>query len=619
MCGIAGRVGLKNSDPAILKSMIQALAHRGPDDTGFYFDEGVEFAMSRLAIIGVLNGKQPVENEDQTIQVICNGEIYNYRQLRMELIGRGHKFKTESDVEVIAHLFEDHDTEFVHKLRGMFAIAIWDKKTRRLVLVRDRLGKKPIVYRIRSGGGIEFASETKALLKSDVPKEPDFAAIDSALALGYPLAPLTGFKGIKSLRPAHMLVWQGGTYQESRYWSLNDIKPEQWSFEESVKRVEGELETATKLRLISERPIGALLSGGIDSSLVTAMMAKISPSPVETFSVGFSESKFDESSHARKVAAHLKTNHHEIIVKPDPNVIISHIANIADSPFADSSLIPTLIVSELAKQHVTVALSGDGGDEAFGGYLRYKILPIMEMVNPAFKFAGPIRTVMQKLSQATENRLLDRLANNLKYYRSSEERYFALMSWLQPQERESIWNARKYSISTDPSVETQFRNIWQSCSASDLSAKAMRVDSLSYLPGDLNYKVDMASMANSLEIRSPLMDQRIYEIAAQIPTKFHIHHGESKYLLKHILYKHVPKELVDRPKMGFGIPRAQWLRSELNLLMKDLLLGDRYRSRGWFDSKYTEELIEKHEGGFDTDRILWPLMMIELWAQTWLD
>ena len=619
MCGIAGRIGVDAKSPLIIEAMIGVMDHRGPDDVGFYFSSGVQLAMSRLAIIGVMNGKQPLTNESGTIHVVCNGEIYNYQNLRLTLAKLGHELLTDSDVEVISHLYEEYGLDFVHHLRGMFSIALWDSEKTRLVLVRDRLGKKPLLYMHTELGGIQFASEMKALLCAVVKKEPDFSAIDATLALGYPLSPATGFKDIYSLMPANILVWQEGKISIKEYWNLADQVPIDCSFQEATDLLESTLTTATELRLISERPIGALLSGGIDSSLVTALMAKISNTRIKTFSVGFSEREFNESHHARRVAEHLGTDHHELIVKPDPQVLLDRVSKIADIPFADSSIIPTFLVSELAKRDVTVALSGDGGDEAFGGYLRYRAMPLIGFVNPLLKLVSPIHGVLQAAGESSKSEGIQRIARNLQYYPTNGERYFSFMSWLTPSQRQSLWNPDISYNFTSPPIESQFRTLWDSSQSENLSLTCMHMDSKTYLPGDLNYKVDMASMANSLEIRSPLMDQKVYELAAQLPIRFHIKGQESKRLLKNLLSRYVPSEITERPKMGFGIPRASWLRNELNPLMRELLLGEKHRSRAWFNVNETQKWIAQHEAGRNVDQILWPLMMIELWAQNWLD
>jgi asparagine synthase (glutamine-hydrolysing) len=619
VCGIAGRVRMGLTSTLVIEAMVRAMEHRGPDETGFYNSNDVQLAMARLAIIGISNGQQPLTNESESVYVVCNGEIYNYRELRVLLQGLGHALRTDSDVEVISHLYEEYGLNFVDYLRGMFSVALWDSEKSRLVLAKDRLGKKPLLYSHLPSGGIQFASEMKALLCALEKREPDISAIDSTLALGYPLAPSTGFKGIYSLPPAHILVWESGQVSIKEYWSLLSEGSNSCSFEEAADLVDATLTKATELRLISERPIGALLSGGSDSSLVTALMSKISDTKVKTFSVGFSENKFDESNHARLVAAHLGTDHHEIIVKPDPELIVSQVSRIADMPFADSSIIPTFLVSQLAKHEVTVALSGDGGDESFGGYLRYRAMPLLSTVNPVLRFAAPIRSGFEFLGEKGDSNLLRRIGRNLRYYPAHSERYFGLMSWLSIDDRDQIWKPEILSELSQHGVESQFRSLWDKSISASLSGTAMRMDTRSYLPGDLNFKVDMASMANSLEIRSPLMDHHVYELASSFPISFHIKGRSSKRLLKEVLSRYVPRELTDRPKMGFGIPRASWLRNELNPLMKDLLLDKSIGSRGWFDSAAIGRYVSQHENGRDTDQILWPLMMIELWARTWLD
>jgi len=619
MCGIAGVIGENHQDSSMVHKMIQSLEHRGPDEQGFWLDNNVQLGMSRLAIIGIKDGQQPLANEDGTINVVCNGEIYNYLELKGDLERLGHTFKSHSDVEVIAHLYEEFGIDFITRLRGMFSIAVWDINNQKLILARDRLGKKPLYFTQSENGAIRFASEIKALRTTIEKPKVDFDAINTMLTLGYPLAPQTGFLGISMVPPATIAVWQAGVITSQVYWKLPKRKPTLISFDDAVDQLDVVLRDAVKLRMISERPIGAFLSGGVDSTLITAIMADLSPTKVSTFSIGFDQAEYDESKFASKIASYLGTEHRTEIAKPDPNFLFERIGQILDVPFADSSIIPTFLVSRMASDYVTVAMSGDGGDEAFGGYLRYRALPVLHRLNPALGLAGRLTNLVKNSSFTRKDSVSQRLSNALTKFPSPFLRYASLMTWIFENQSKAIWTREFAEKISGQNYLSKFEEIWNKVDASNLSDRAMRFDTQTYLPGDLNYKVDMSSMANSLEVRSPLMDQKVYEFAATLPISYHINMRENKILLKALLKRYVPAELTDRPKKGFGIPRAHWLRTELRLAMSELLLSEQTLERGWFEKATVEELVNIHLAGYDTDQILWPLMMVESWARNWLD
>lgn len=619
MCGIAGRTGVGVGFLEPLKAMTDSIIHRGPDEEGFYVAPGIELGSRRLAIIDVAEGQQPISIADGKIRVVFNGEIYNFQELRKRLIQGGHKLKTNSDTEVIAWLYLLEGIEFVHHLRGMFAIALWDARERKLVLVRDRLGKKPLLYRQRNDGGIDFASEARALLKVGAPREPDLVALDFVMTFGYAPPPMTGFSSIKAIPPGHLLTWMENKVVQEQYWKLDSSKKTIFQIPDAISQTKEILEESVKLRLISERPIGVLLSGGVDSTLVAAYAAKNLSSKLNTFSIGFEDPQFDESSYASQVAKRLGTEHHQLIVKPDPELLVRTMAKTLDRPFADSSILPTFMVSEFARSQVVVALGGDGGDEAFGGYSRYQLVDRMQSLNPFLRVARPLSPVLQRLALQTGDQRLVRLASGLRTYRSTRERYMAFVSLIHQQERQALWSTSALPNSTSLDPATWFKGIWEGAHAREKLDRPLTVDIETYLPEDLNFKTDIASMANSLELRSPFQDHKLIEFSGRISEEIRFNQGQSKYILRQIAKEFVPASVVDRKKMGFGIPRARWMRNELRPLVSEVLLGSSATERGWFKRNEVSREIDLHNRGLDRDRILWPLFAIELWAQNWLD
>lgn len=619
MCGIAGRTGVGVGFLEPLKAMTDSIIHRGPDEEGFYVAPGIELGSRRLAIIDVAEGQQPISIADGKIKVVFNGEIYNFQELRKRLIQGGHKLKTNSDTEVIAWLYLLEGIEFVHHLRGMFAIALWDAQERKLVLVRDRLGKKPLLYRQRNDGGIDFASEARALLKVGAPREPDLVALDFVMTFGYAPPPMTGFSSIKAIPPGHLLTWMENKLLQEQYWKLDSSKKTIFQIPDAISQTKEILEESVKLRLISERPIGVLLSGGIDSTLVASYAAKNLSSKLNTFSIGFEDPQFDESRYASQVAKRLGTEHHQLIVKPDPELLVRTMAKTLDRPFADSSILPTFMVSEFARSQVVVALGGDGGDEAFGGYSRYQLVDRMQSLNPFLRVARPLSPILQRLALQTGDQRLVRLVSGLRTYKSTRERYMAFVSLIHQQERQALWStsALPNPASLDPA--TWFKGIWEGAHAREKLDRPLTVDIETYLPEDLNFKTDIASMANSLELRSPFQDHKLIEFSGKISEEIRFHQGQSKYILRQIAKEFVPASVVDRKKMGFGIPRARWMRNELRPLVAEVLLGPSATERGWYKRDEVSREIDLHNGGLDRDRILWPLFAIELWAQNWLD
>lgn len=547
---------------------------------------------------------------------VCNGEIYNYRDLAAVLISKGVLLRSSSDVEVIPHLYQWYGLDFVHRLRGMFAIALWDARKQRLILVRDRVGKKPLVY-AREGERLLFASEARALLASGWRAPVDLQSLDHVLGFGCLPSHTGAWQGLESLPPGHLGIWQDGNFRTERYWNWHpgDHLPAQGL----GQRLESALEDAVKIRLVSERPLGAFLSGGIDSTLVTALMARHHAGPVKTFSIGFEDSAFDESPYARAVAEFLGTDHTDLIVKPDPVAMLDMLANAYDQPFADSSAIPTLLLSELASRDVVVALSGDGGDEGFGGYVRYEAAELLQRMNPLWsatsKFARPLGEIANRVGQ----RRLGRLARHMTPEPNLGVRYRGLLEYQPLDVRNMVWTQDALAQIRPAATDESFQAIWDSYSC-DSSLDHMRaMDMATYLPNDLLVKVDIASMAHSLEVRSPFLDQEVLALAARIPGDLLIRRRTTKWILRQLAYKLVPRELVDRPKAGFGIPQAAWLRGPLREASRDLLLDNTARQRGWFNQEVVKGFLDEHDAGINRDLYLWPMLMIENWARRWVD
>jgi asparagine synthase (glutamine-hydrolysing) len=619
MCGIAGRIGPHAGRLDSIKKMTDSLFHRGPDDEGFFVLPNVELGARRLAIIDIEGGHQPIVTVDGKVAVALNGEIYNFAKLRVELLSRGCPLKTQGDTEVLAYLYQLDGIDFVQKLRGMFAISIWDSTSQSLILIRDRLGEKPLLYSQKANGGIDFASEAKALLRMGAAKEADLCALDFVLTFGYAPPPMTGFTSIAALPPAHFLIWNSGRTEIKRYWKFESTEKADFSSLEAQDAVHDALEESVRNQMISERPLGVFLSGGVDSSLVAALASKHSPHRLKTYSIGFKDQRFDESKYARQVAAHLGTDHHELIVDPNPVLMMEILTNTLDRPFADSSLIPTYLLSEFARSGVVVALGGDGGDEALGGYSRYMALEQRDSLRIPLAALSPFHAGMERIGSNSTNRYLSRFTDAIRPYRNKQERYRGLVSLVHTQERKRLWRDSPVLSNENLDPNRWFRGIWESAKGSGSLDTALAVDIETYLPEDLNFKTDIASMANSLELRSPYQDHIFMELCGTINGDLKFQNGETKYILKQVAKRYVPANVVDRTKMGFGFPRASWLRNELKGQVSEVLLGATSRNRGWFNQKELNRVIHLHNNGLDRDRILWPLFVIEVWAQKWLD
>ncbi len=617
MCGIAGFVNLDldpEAEGALLRQMTDIIRHRGPDDDGHWLGDGAALGMRRLSIIDLSGGKQPIANEDGSVIAVFNGEIYNYRELRRELETEGHTFATNSDTETIVHAYEDDGVAFVRRLRGMFAIALWDRRRRRLVLTRDRFGKKPIHY-ICDDHRLIFGSEIKSLLLApDVPRELDPAAVSQYFTFGYISAPHTAFADIHKLPAAHTLVFEDGRATLQRYWQL-DFTPRCTDDEATAAHKVRELLTeAVRIRLISDVPLGAFLSGGVDSSAVVALMCEVAGERVKTFSIGFEEADYSELEYARLIAKRYDTDHREFIVRMDLLDVLPRLVWAFDEPFADASMIPTYYVSKLAREHVTVALSGDGGDELFGGYNSYT-QAMRE--NRMSERLGPMRTLGPLISSLLPEGT--RGKNRLRRLNLSPE--------MRCVEAGSIYSTTRRERILQPEFLRAYIDPWgghldRFAEVSDLDffTQMQHVHVEEYLPYDILVKVDKASMYTSLETRAPILDHVLAEYVASLPHSVRNLGGHQKYLFKRAVRDVLPDENLTRRKMGFGLPVEHWLRGELNELVWDLLTSQQARNRGVIDTRQVERMLLEHQRHtYDHSRRIWAWLCFELWCRVYLD
>jgi asparagine synthase (glutamine-hydrolysing) len=617
MCGIAGIVsfdGLSDQAPAVAVAMRDVLAHRGPDEAGLHCDAFAALAHRRLSIVDLGNGQQPMCNEDGSIWVVFNGEIYNHAAIRDRLERAGHRYRTRSDTETIIHAYEEWGDDCVNDMRGMFAFAIWEAPRKRLLLVRDRLGVKPLYYHM-DGDTVTFGSEIKALLQHPgVRREWDPAALDAFLAFQYVPAPGSIYKHIFKLPAAHMLAVEPGRSSLRRYWTLEFTGEDNGAREEELlERLDALVTDSVRLRLISDVPLGAFLSGGIDSSVVVAAMAKLSPGRVVTTSVGFAERAFNELEYARTVAEHLGTERHEQIVTPDIADLLPKLAWHFDEPFADSSMVPTYYVSAAARQHVTVALSGDGGDELWAGYSRHRVE----------QWEGRMRRWLGGVGSRIAGRIGGQLPLDVKGARAL--RHLGLSpaqacatkhaySFFEGEDRTALYASDFASAVDGADPFIGFRKAYDECVSPSALDRSLYVDANTYLIDDIMTKVDRTSMAVSLEAREPLLDHKLLEFAASVPERFKIRNRQGKYLLRRLLERSVPKSIVERPKQGFEAPIGDWLRKALAPMAADLFFDGQMRSRGVFDSKTVERIWSEHQSGArDHRHRLWSLLMLELW------
>jgi asparagine synthase (glutamine-hydrolysing) len=623
VCGIAGVVGKPGDviDAADVHRMCQTIVHRGPDDEGIYARGPVGLGMRRLSIIDLAGGKQPIHNEDRSVWVVFNGEIYNFPELRGELQGRGHQFYTHSDTEVIVHLYEEMGADCVKKLRGMFAIALYDEKKKSLLLARDRLGKKPLHYALHQGK-LLFGSEIKTILAL----HPELAEVDHEGLLqyfyfGYIPDPHTAFQRIRKLPAGHLMEFRDGEIKIRQYWDVPEYGTHPAiSEEECLVELERRLEEAVRIRLISDVPLGALLSGGVDSSIIVALMARTSAKPVKTFSIGFRAEQFNESEYARMVAERFGTEHHELVLEADLEETLTYLSGMMEEPFGDSSMLPTYYVCRMARRQVTVALSGDGGDELFAGYDRYLVAMERPKFDPLQRWLGPLyRDRIHGLIPA------GMYGKNLAWNASlnDRDRYLDGISFLPALHRERdlftpefLQSARRLP---DPLLE--WRRLYDDAPVHDRLSRLLYLDTKTYLNSDILTKVDRMSMATSLEVRVPMLDHELLEWVTSLPVELKFRDGVRKHVLKKLAERlGIPSALLHRKKQGFQLPLVEWMRNEMKTKFWGILLEPRTLDRGYFKPQAVRALIDEHlRGRRNRSGMLWRMLVLELWHRNFME
>lgn len=631
MCGITGWANLDARTPPpdgaedLLRSMCERLTHRGPDSEGLLISTGVGLGMRRLAIIDLVTGEQPVFNEDRSIAVVLNGEIYNYRELRASLEKQGHAFRSASDTEVLPHLYEEYGTGMVHHLNGMFALALWDSKRRRLFIARDRFGEKPLYWGVFDKT-LLFASEPKALLAHPAVRPSlNLQALRQYLSFDYVPAPLSIYQGINKLPAAHTLILEDGKIETDVYWCLSyKAKGPIPSEADASERVQELLADSVRMRLVSDVPLGVLLSGGVDSSSVAALAVRASSEPVKTFSISFSEASFDESSYARRVAKFLGTDHHEERLSANLAAnLVGEIGAWMDEPLSDPSLVPTYLLSRFTRKHVTVAVGGDGGDELFAGYQMYWGHRLAQVYT---RLPGPIKNMLieplvRLLPVKTKNLSFDYKA--LKFITGAKyepvARHHVWFGSFTPEEHQLLLTPDVLQHSTGD-IYAAAREMVTECDAEDTVERMQNLDTRLYLAEDILTKVDRASMAVSLEVRAPFLDHRVAEYAASLPGDYKLRGRRTKYILKRAVADLLPPFVTRRGKKGFGVPVAEWLKVKLKPLARDLLSPERVKRAGLFNPEYVTRLQEEHERGVANHRkTLWTLLMFELWHESFIE
>jgi len=628
MCGIVGILNLKEKraiDKQLLKKMADVINYRGPDAEGYYIDDYCGLGHRRLSIIDLSEkGKQPMSNEDGSIWIVFNGAIYNFQEIRDELEKKGHKFNSNSDTEVIIHGYEEYGENILHQLRGMFAFAIWDSPNKKLFLARDRLGQKPLLY-YKDEDKFIFASELKCLLQNEsVKRDINLKSLSNYLNYGYVPAPKSIIQNVFKLLPGHYLTFVNNKINIKKYWdiSFNNVinKPEDYFTKKIIKN----LKDATKLRMISDVPLGAFLSGGIDSSAVVAMMSEYSDSPIKTFAIGFKEEKYNELGYAKLVAEKYDTDHKEFIVEPDAINILPKLVWHYNEPFADSSALPSYYVANLTRKYVKVALNGDAGDENFAGYHRYVQDDVLKYVNylPKPIFTKILNPLTKHLPESRRNVLMNflrRLKIALKIASfSREEMYIRRMLTFDDELKNEISSSKLNSL--DISGKRLLLDEFEKCRTNDFINQRLFVDIKRYLPDDLLVKVDIATMANSLEARSPFLDYKFMEFNSTIPPKLKLNGSQTKYIFKKALRPYLPKKILYRNKMGFGIPLEEWFENQFNDITEDTLLSRKSIKRGYFKKDKIEKLIYDHKKKIKNNGSkLWSLLWLELWHRIYID
>ena len=614
MCGISGICSFEESkiNEAVMKGMTDELRHRGPDDEGYFFDFSNRVALGhrRLSIIDLTTGHQPIFNEDGAIAIVFNGEIYNFLELRKYLLKKGHNFKTNTDTEVIVHLYEDLGIECLKKLRGMFAFAIWDSRKEELLLARDRIGKKPLYYAIVNKK-IFFASEIQALYRvPEIKRNIDYSAIDLYISYSCIPSPYTIYKDIKKLPPAHFLCFNKDSAIIDRYWRPDYNKKTRLDYEEAKNELTRLLSESVRLRLISDVPLGAFLSGGTDSSAIVALMSRLTERPVKTFSIGFLNAKYNELPYARQIAQRYNTEHNEFVVEPNAIEILPEIVRHYGEPYGDSSALPTWYLSKMTKQHVTVALNGDGGDELFAGYPWYHTIHLFNKIS---RFANPylirhIYNIGYKIFPRRVKKALKLLS------KSEKERFQILRSYISSDERNALFHDYfKNQINSD--AEDYLTKLYDESFHEDYD-RSFNADILSYLPEDLLVKVDRASMAHGLECRSPLLDQELVDFSCTLPPFWKIKNGETKVIFKDVVKDLFPEGFLNRPKMGFSVPIGEWFRGELKSFVFDKLINSSLTRIPLLKEEQLKTILEEHfTGSHNHETLIWNLLMLSLWFE----
>jgi asparagine synthase (glutamine-hydrolysing) len=627
MCGIAGELSFEQARPVTrgtITEMCAVMRHRGPDDEGIYLDKNFGMGMRRLSIIDLVTGKQPIKNEDGSVWTVLNGELYNFFELRAFLERKGHKFYSHTDTEVIVHLYEEYGEKFAEHLTGMFAIAVWDKRQKKLLLARDRLGIKPLYYS-QGSNGLLFASETKAILQGGIERDVDLQALHDYLSFNYVPGPRTIFKHIRSLPPGHVLTCSGRTVEMTPYWELryppspaNGRGRSEESYCEELYEL---LSSTVKQHLISDVPLGVFLSGGIDSSTLVALMSKVSSQPIRTFSIGFEEKSYNELEYARIVARQFSTKHHELIVSPNILDLLPELVRYFDEPFADSSAIPVYCVSKLARAHVKAVLSGEGGDEVFAGYHTYAAYKITELYKrlPRSLAAGIIPAIVRRLPVSHK-----KISFDYKAKRFIEGALLppadGLYSWkvIFTEQAKAALYASNGERFEDPL--RLYQRAYADCAATDVVTRLQHIDINVYLPSDILVKADRMSMANSLEARVPFLDHRVVEFAASLPARLKLRGMTKKYILKRTMSRDLPARILNGTKRGFNPPMPGWLRHELREMVHEVLGPKRLKEAGFFRPEAVAAMIRDHEAmRVDYSRNIWCLLVFMLWHEAYVD
>jgi asparagine synthase (glutamine-hydrolysing) len=617
MCGIVGSACAPHESRDWIAHSTSSLTHRGPDDSGWLQIDEISLGMTRLAIVDVEGGVQPFVSIDKRYSLVFNGQIYNFRKLRVDLENLGYRFRSASDTEVILHGYIHFGERVVDHLEGMFAFAVWDSFEKTLFIARDKFGEKPLSFAHLPNGGIVFSSEIKALLSHpDVSRTPDMESIQLMLNFGYVPSPMSAFQDIKKLPPAHYLVWRDKHFTMTRYWEPPTKEIGKKSENDLIKELDALMLESVSLRMNSDRGVGAWLSGGVDSSLVTYYMSKLQDLPVETFSAGFKSKEFDESEYSLEVSKHLKTNHHPLSIDKGVLDVIPGIVDQLDEPFADSSFVATYLLSDFTSKNKVVVLGGDGGDEAFGGYERYRLMSLAHGSGIKGKQLGSLLKLLKLLpnSSALPKRLL-RAKEILNDNPNPTALYQSMMSWIPQSEIDLLldgksntdlheWFSKNYAKSSVANRGLEFSgNLW---------------DVTSYLPGDLLPKVDMASMAFGLEVRSPFLDSNVFSFGLTLPDSLRVKSTDPKYLLKQLARQKLPKNIVDRPKRGFGIPRDEWLRGQLNGHLNSILSKSNTNLSNILDMNIVGQRLDSFNAGEKSETEIWSLYMLGNWAKRWL-